>query len=530
MRLGAKLIVAMTALVVIVAFLFSLFFMGHERKLIEEELKKRALTIAWGVADNCAYGVLTEDRPILEGFLQGALLQKDVVYAAIFDDRGKVLAKAPESSKPVLSKEESEAVAMFTAPVVRRLVDPLTLDLLVPVRGVPPEEFGTAPQSSPKGVLGVVRVGISLASVEDQLRLISERVIYATLLIVAFGLFLGWLLARRILTPVEELLGVTEAVGRGDLTAKVRTIVPDEIGDLAVAFNEMTHKLAVSQDEIQAYSRTLEERVGQRTLELERANRELKDAQTQLIQSAKMTAIGELGAGVAHELNNPLGGILGYTQMLREKMKKGSMTEQEWGTSQEYLSHIERESRRCKGIVENLLNFSPRSLEVKVLDVRKVIQETLNLLDHQLTLENIELIIGFDHDLAWIEGNPNELQQVFTNIILNAQQAMVKGGVLRILGRNRPEPPDLAREVELEFTDTGPGIAPEYLAKIFDPFFTTKQERKGTGLGLSITYQIVQAHHGTIEAKSVVGKGASFFVRLPAVTAGSPASTSSKGS
>jgi len=253
---------------------------------------------------------------------------------------------------------------------------------------------------------------------------------------------------------------------------------------------------------------------------LEKTNQELKEAQAQLVQSAKMAAVGQLGAGVAHELNNPLGGILGYAQFILEKFKRPEFSVDDFKNSSRYIESIEREAFRCKGIVENLLKFSRRPISIKPepLDINQSLHETLSIIGHQLKLKNINLILNLQEDLAKVTGITNQLQQVFTNLILNSQQAMQSGGELKITTQNiLDELTKAPTKVRIDFTDTGCGISEENLAHLFEPFFTTKQKDKGTGLGLAVSYQIIQDHKGTLEVTSQVGKGTTLTITLPAI-------------
>ena len=278
--------------------------------------------------------------------------------------------------------------------------------------------------------------------------------------------------------------------------------------------------------ELQEERAVLDIRVKQRTAELEKANRELqekteelKEKQVQLIQSAKMAAVGQLGAGVAHELNNPLGGILGYAQFVLEKLKRPEFGTEDFKGCSKYLESIEHEAARCKGIVENLLKFSRRPISPKpeALDIASAINETLSIIGHQLKLKNIKLTLDIKPDLAGVIGILNQLQQVFANLILNAQQAMSEAGELKITAYNiLDEKTKTPTHVRIEFSDTGCGISEENLLHLFEPFFTTKQSQKGTGLGLAVSYQIIQDHRGTIEVTSEVGKGTRFAITLPA--------------
>ena len=244
---------------------------------------------------------------------------------------------------------------------------------------------------------------------------------------------------------------------------------------------------------------------------------ELKETQEKMIQSGKMAAVGQLAAGVAHELNNPIVGILGYSQYALEKMKgrdADTITQTDMEKYEKYLGYIERESQRCKAIIQNLLNFSrANAVEMDLLNLREVLDETFAFIEHQLTVQNIEVIKELVELPGLIKGNRTQLQQVFTNIMINAKKAMPEGGSLTV--RCWSEQKDEEKVVQVGFSDTGCGIAPENLAKVFDPFFTTRKVGEGTGLGLSLSHGIVRNHKGEIVVDSVVGKGTTFTITLP---------------
>ncbi len=280
-----------------------------------------------------------------------------------------------------------------------------------------------------------------------------------------------------------------------------------------VYYEEALAREREEKENLARLSSVLEQKVEERTSQL-------KETQAQLVQSAKMAAVGQLGAGIAHELNNPLGGILGYAQFILEKFRKPDFGVNDFKACQRYLESIEREAARCKRIVENLLRFSRRPIAAKPepLDMARTIEETLSIVGHQLKLKNIKVIRNLKPNLAKVMGIVNQLQQVFTNLILNAQQAMPDGGELRITAEDIiDETTQKPSGVKIEFADTGCGIPEEDLSRIFEPFFTTKQREKGTGLGLAVSYQIIQEHNGSISVKSEVGKGTAFTITLPTV-------------
>ena len=344
---------------------------------------------------------------------------------------------------------------------------------------------------------------------------------YNVIYVLIIGLFLVVLisifLSRSIVKPIQTLIHGMSRVSDGDLSYKTSVKSRDEIGLLGVAFNDMLMRLNKAHQELQSKTEelhdafnkisllnvTLEKRVEERT-------KELREKQHQLVQAGKLAAIGQLGAGVAHELNNPIAGILGYTQFMLDIVSKENLKIDEVYTFKKYLQHIENGSRRCKEIVQNLLQFARKSPEEVVsVNVNNVVADTLSLIEHQLLVNKIEVIKNLTTDIKQVDGNHVQLQQVFTNIIINAQQAMPEGGQLFISSRNENG------SVGIEFKDNGCGIPEKYKDRIFEPFFTTKMDWKGTGLGLSICYDIIKNHSGNIVVDSQLGNGAVFTIILP---------------
>ena len=296
-----------------------------------------------------------------------------------------------------------------------------------------------------------------------------------------------WILIRKITEPLRQLRDSSEAVGRGDFSKRVVVTSRDECGELAITFNQMTENIKTSREE------------------LEKTVETLKAMQTQLIQSEKLSGIGEFVAGVAHELNNPLTSVMGFSELLQQS----DMPEQQ----RRYLDVIFKSSKRCQKIVQSLLSFARRHApERKVISVNEIVESAVEILQYQMRTSNIEVLTQLDPRLPATEVDPHQMQQVFLNIINNARQAIEAhqtAGWLRITteaadGRAR-----------IIFQDNGPGIAPENLKRIFNPFFTTKEVGKGTGLGLSLCYGIVSEHGGTITPRSEPGEGATFVIELP---------------
>jgi two-component system, NtrC family, sensor kinase len=232
---------------------------------------------------------------------------------------------------------------------------------------------------------------------------------------------------------------------------------------------------------------------------------DLEDARIQLLQSEKIASVGRLAAGVAHEINNPLSGILIYADLLKRDLADHPQVSED-------LQEIITQTLRCKQIVTRLLEFSRQSVGQRIpFEINEFIKRSAELLTYQALFHNVELILDLQPDIPEIMGDPGQLQQVFTNLIINAGAAMNGKGRIVITSRFDPE----SERVSLQFADTGPGIPPEIMDKIFEPFFTTKRPGEGTGLGLSVAYGIIQQHGGSIEVKNAHTGGAIFTILLP---------------
>jgi two-component system NtrC family sensor kinase len=283
----------------------------------------------------------------------------------------------------------------------------------------------------------------------------------------------------------------------GDLNQTVGIGSHDELGELSNSFNNMISELKRSRDAIEEWTQTLEHRVQERT-------QELQQVQDQLIRAGKMAALGELAAGVAHEINNPLTGVLTFSSLMLKKVDANHPWKKD-------LENIVQQTTRCRNIVRGLLDFArQRKPDKKQWDIHTLIEQTLILVEKQAPFQNIKINKEFRTGIPMLFVDGDQIQQVFMNILLNAADAMAEnGGTLTIKTSFNNG------MAEICFIDTGHGIAKDHLPKLFDPFFTTKQTGKGTGLGLAISYGIIQSHNGDIEAESEVGKGSTFRIKLP---------------
>jgi two-component system, NtrC family, sensor kinase len=322
-------------------------------------------------------------------------------------------------------------------------------------------------------------------------RALLNRLLLAALALLLASAMAGLFWSRRITRHVEHLSGATREIGKGRFDIQVEVTSHDEIGMLATSFNHMA-------------------------TELKDRDTALHDAQAQLIQSEKLAAVGQLGAGIAHEVKNPLAGILGCAQLSLRDATPGTLL-------QKNLQLIEKETRRCKSIIENLLKFARQEKALlEPTDINRVVEDSIAIVLHELELHQIKIHKDLEARLPKIRGNANQLQQVLMNLLINAQHAM-EGKPGSVTLSTRLVTP---YRIELRVIDTGPGIPREIQERIFEPFFSTKPTGKGTGLGLSVSYGIIKDHGGEIRPESEPGKGATFVITLPALADASVAASS----
>ncbi len=346
-------------------------------------------------------------------------------------------------------------------------------------------------------IIGMLYVGMLEAPYLD----LRNQVVFTFLGIAFLSVILlsviAYYVSVSISKPIRELALASDRIAKGDLSQSVRIESHDEIGQLANSFNQMTVALQKATENYLSCTRTLEKKVEEKTDELEKT-------QDYLIQSEKLASLGKLAAGIAHEINNPLTSILINSHLISEMLENDVA----FG---ENIKLIIDETNRCSKIVKGLLEFSRQSPpEKEFANINEVIEKTLLLFESQVLANNVRVEKKLNENLPVILIDVNKIEQVLTNLILNALDTMPGGGILVISSQMSVD----NQFVEVKIRDTGSGIPKEYVSQIFDPFFTTKGI-KGTGLGLSVSYGIVQQHDGTINVQSEVGKGTTIVISLP---------------
>jgi two-component system NtrC family sensor kinase len=521
-RIGTRL----TALVAVTAFgaislAVVLGLRTQERQLIAQAIDGAALfgaSIARATHDQMlrarkeeAYQVIREIGG-LERIEEVRLFNKEgrVTFSTADEEIGTTAAKSSApcaschgASRPLISLAAPQRARVF------RSGDHRVLGFVTPIPNEPDCAGASChATTAEQPILGVVDVGVSLAGMDREIAALRWKTL-------GLGLFLTvvltWVILqvsrRFIVKPVKALVWATQEIGSGRLDEPVRPRSDDEIGMLAAAFEGMRLSLGSARAEIDGLMNGLERQVEERTAAL-------KQAQAQLVQGEKLASLGKLSASIAHEINNPLAGILTFAKLLVRDLDQETLDKETRREALARLKLIQRETERCSVIVRNLLDFArQRPLDLREIDVHAVLAESVHLVAHQAEMQGLTLENAFDAHPV-VRADFGRLRQAFVNILVNAIEASSRGGVIRIRSEGAPE----SGEAVVSVSDTGTGIDSEHLNRIFDPFFTTKE--KGTGLGLSVVYGIIENLGGRFEIASKPGEGTTVRIRLPLAPVG----------
>jgi two-component system NtrC family sensor kinase len=356
-------------------------------------------------------------------------------------------------------------------------------------------------------VLGVLDVQMSLAALDAEAAGARRRALALAAGVVLLSMALvALIMYRSVYRPIATLRRGTEQLAGGDLLVEIHLKRGDELGLLATSFNRMAHSLRDADAERRDWSHTLEDRVQQKTRELEHLN-------AQLMQVEKTSSLGRMAATVAHELNNPLSGILTYAKLSSRRIGRILPEGADRQRLLDSLELIQSESMRCGNIVRDLLTYARQgSAEFRPAALHELVDRALKLVAHHVKLRGLtaerDLTLADDR----LHCDPEQIEQALIALLINAVEATTDGGMLTVRTWSDPAVPGAVR---LSVADTGVGITPELQSRIFDPFFSTKHETKGVGLGLAVVSGIVQRHEGRIEVASSLGRGTTFTITLP---------------
>ena len=522
--ISAKLIGHLLAVMVVVFALLGYLNVRLHRKDLEAATLVSAERVSDIIKHSTTYYMLRNDREGLYHAIHTMEDEPGMVKVRIFDQEGRIsYSTDPAEVSHVLDKTgeacygchtQSQPLARLNRPDrfrIYRSGGQRVLGIITPIENQPNcSNADCHAHPASQQVLGVLDTNLSLAKTDAQLAVGSTRMLNYTagaMLIVAV---LSWLFVwREVGQPIKALKKGTEHLSRGELGYQIEERSQDEVGDLAHSFNGMSLQLRTANEEIVNWAKTLEDRVVQKTKELNRAH-------DHVLHVEKMASIGKMAAVVAHEVNNPLSGILTYAKLLRKWVGTGTIEHEKREEAMECLDLIASESRRCGDLIKNLLTLSRTApMNVQSTDLHTVIDRCLLLVRPQLEQGGIEVQLKIEKGLPLVPCDPAQIEQVLLILIMNAKDAMPRGGNLWIETRlSNAEP-----AIEIQVRDDGAGIAPDVLSHIFEPFMTTKERGHSVGLGLAISRGIVERHKGHIEVESVLGRGTAFTITLPSQAA-----------
>lgn len=513
-------------LLITVVFAFSVhgFFTARNQSLLLENQVKMSATRASDIIKRSLYTyMLLNEREKTHENIRMIGQEPGVEVVRIYNKKGEITFSSQEreigmtvdmkaeacyachaADQPLQKLPIQEKTRIYTKDRAYRV-----LGLINPIENRPECANNVCHAHSPEQtVLGVLDVQMSMRDLDEAVATTRNKAVTMAISIaVVMILLIALILFFAIYVPTKKLRKGTEMVAEGNLDYRIDLDRNDELGMLAHSFNRMAENLKEADQEVRAWSKTLEQRVQEKSQELEEMHRGM-------VQVEKMASLGRLAATVAHELNNPLSGIVTYAKVLMRKIKRLMPDNGETPEIMEELDLIRAESQRCGNIVKDLLIFARESsTDFQPAQLHQIIERALKLMGHHLELGEITLRRDLRLENDRIVCDQDKLVQALVAIMMNAVEAMPDGGQLTVGTREISR--DGPGSVEVWVKDTGVGMSGELTDKIFDPFFSTKNETKGVGLGLAVVYGIVQRHRGQIHVESTIGEGTTFYITLP---------------
>jgi len=525
--LSAKLI---SLLLIVMVSTFAL--LGYLNiRLHRQHLEAATLTSAERVSDvikrSTSYYMLRNDREGMYHAMATMAGEPGMVRVRIFDQEGRIsYSSDPAEVSHIVDKSaeacygchaQSQPLTRLNRPdrfrIYRNGQKQRVLGIITPIENQPScSNADCHAHPASQQILGVLDTNLSLARADAQLAQSSWSMLAYTLVALVVISVMSWIVVWRLVEhPLTHLKDGTKELFEGNLGYQLEVSSTDEAGELARSFNKMSLQLRAANEEIVAWAKTLEDRVEQKT-------RELKSAHEHVLHVEKMATIGKMAAVVAHEINNPLSGILTYAKLIRKWVERGEAATTKKTEAEQSLDLIAAESRRCGDLVKNLLTFSRNApMNIQTTDLNTVVDRCVRLVTHQLEMHGVELHLDLPAGLPRVQCDAAQIEQVVLALVMNANDAMPHGGNLW-LGTRYGEN---AKVLAIDVRDDGTGIPQNVIPRLFEPFLTTKENGKSVGLGLAVSHNIVQGHGGRIDVQSELGKGTTFTVTLPLEAGGS---------
>ncbi len=519
-KVGLYVAVTLTATLLV----FAVLVVRHERASLLESAASHVNELSELVIRSTRFAMLANRPDHVHGIIQDVARQENIEKVRIYSKEGVIIdssiaaeigmrvdrraegcSQCHQTERALKSIPNHERARLFETADGKRMLASMQV-----IRNEPSCSSGPCHAHSPEqSVLGVLDIVYPLEAMDRSLRASAANIVGISLaFVVAASLLLSFFVHRFVYVPLRDLEGGARRLAAGNLDQPIPVRGEDEFGRLAQAFNAMTTALAQSRGELETWGRTLEQKVAERT-------QELRKAEAEAARGEKLASVGLLAAGIAHELNNPLTGVLTFSVLMRKKFADGT-------PEAEDLDLVIHETKRCAAIIRRLLDFArEKTPEKKFADLNTLVTETARIVERPAHLRDIGIRMDLDPELPQVWVDADLIRQVVMNMLVNAQHAIEEKGSITVRTRRlaqprSPEPGARAVPmVEIAIEDTGCGIPQKDLQRIFDPFFTTKGVGKGTGLGLSVSHGIVKAHGGAIEVESTPGEGTTFHVYLP---------------
>ena len=521
-RLALKLILSLMILVGITEGISGLINVKTQEQQLLDAVIEGADQLSKAITSATWHAMLADHRDNAYEVMQTIALKQGINKIQIFNREGRVMfSTQPGETRQVDMRSETCALCHSSLQPLVKVDIPSRARIFKGPEGSRKLAMVTAIYNEPAcsqaachahpekmKVLGVLDITLDLDRIDREVASIKIRGYLATgVHILLVSLFIIFFTQHFVDAPIRKLIEATKAVSAMQLDRPIKVESSEELGELARSFDVMRERLKESMAENEQFLQRLEAKVEERTEQLKAANQKL-------MQTDRLASLGQLAASVAHEINNPLSGVLNLSKLMQRILKDDGIPPSRVEEFRRFLSQVVNETSRVGRIVSDLLAFSRRSKpQSKRADLNAIVKTTISLVSHKLALGNVEVKLNLAENLPVVPCDSSQMQQVVMNLIMNAAEATYRKGHGNVTITTRAQAD--GSKVVLEVVDNGEGIAPESLSKIFDPFFSTKEEGKSVGLGLAVVYGIVDSHGGDIEVKSKRGEGSMFRVVLP---------------
>ncbi|MGJ5817312.1 ATP-binding protein [Paludibaculum fermentans] len=533
-RLSSKLIVSLTVIVILINVVAGVVYLRVQNQHTLETMILGADQLSKSITSATWHAMKDDHRSAAYDIMSVIAAKQGVDRIRMFNREGRLMFSTKKgdnaqlmtvNEQPCVACHGSMPVKVEVAPASRVRIYSGTdgrdsLNMVTPIYNETScSQADCHAHPARTRVLGVLDVALNLDPVRQEEAAMTQHTVVTTgITILLTAVFIFFFVRFFVGLPIRELIEGTRAVSEMELGTPIRiSHGSEEMDALVTSFNTMRDRLQGAMDEINTFTQSLEKKVEDRT-------QQLKAAQQKLLHNDRLASLGQLAASVAHEINNPVSGVLNLAMLMQRLLKDDGVPPNRLADFRKYLGQVATETARVGRIVSDLLAFSRRSKPQRTpADLNRIIRSTLTLASHKLKLCDTEVEVDLPADLPTVSCDPSQMQQVVLNLVLNAAEATQGKGGGKVLVRTCVA--DDRKSVEMIVRDNGEGISPENLSKIFDPFFTSKPEGKGVGLGLAVIYGIVQAHDGEIDVKSTLGEGATFTVTIPMESALKPPAT-----